>query len=84
MIEGLDELQVVLTLDVPPGTTVATWRDEYAATSASTYRAHVDLCLEYLQARGECWDCGTPTAAVRAPSPTSARPPACSAHPPTS
>ena len=62
MIDSPEELSVTLSLDQPDGPTVARWRDEYLATSPTTYRHHVDECLRYLEGRGECWSCGIPVA----------------------
>ena len=60
--ETLEELQVAIDIDRPEGLVLAAWRDAYAADrrDPNPYHHHIDLCLDELRARFECWSCGRP------------------------
>ena len=58
--QTLEELQVAIDLDHPDGLVLAAWRDEYAADGRdpNPYHHLIDLCLDELRERFECWNCG--------------------------
>lgn len=58
--ESLEELQVRIDLDGVDGIVLAAWRDAYAADSGdpNPFHHHIDLCLDELRRRFECWNCG--------------------------
>ena len=58
--QTLEELQVAIDLDHPDGLVLAAWRDEYAADQRdpNPYHHLIDLCLDELRERFECWSCG--------------------------
>lgn len=60
--QTLEELQVAIDVDQPDGLVLAAWRDEYAADlrEPSPYHYLIDLCLDELRDRFECWSCGRP------------------------
>lgn len=60
--ESLEDLQVRIDLDDTSGIVLAAWRDAYAADrrEPNPYHHHVDLCLDELRVRFECWNCGRP------------------------
>ena len=60
--QTLEDLQVAIDLDHPEGLVLAAWRDEYAADERdpNPYHFLIDLCLDELRERFECWSCGRP------------------------
>ena len=60
--QTLEELQVAIDLDHPDGLVLAAWRDEYASDrrDPNPYHFLIDLCLDELRERFECWSCGRP------------------------
>jgi hypothetical protein len=64
--ESLEELQVRIDLDGASGIVLAAWRDFYAADprEPSPYHHHIDLCVDELRRRFECWNCGRSAAEV--------------------
>lgn len=60
--ETVEELQVAIDVDHPDGLVLAAWRDEYASDrrEPNPYHFLIDLCLDELRERFECWSCGRP------------------------
>lgn len=63
--ESLEALQIAINVDEPDGIQLAAWRDAYVADprEPNPYHHHIDLCLDELRFRFECWNCGRPAIA---------------------
>lgn len=48
-LESLEELQIHLSIDRPGRVDVVALRNDYADFGGGVYRAHVDMCNEYLE-----------------------------------